>query len=66
MTQSDLDRLEKALAQGVTRVTFADGRTVEYHTFAELTQRIEYVRKQLGQESASRVILSKFSKGVQC
>lgn len=66
MTQSDLDRLEKALAQGVTRVTFADGRTVEYHTFEELVKRIEYVRAALGQEGASRTILSKFSKGVQC
>lgn len=66
MTQDDLDRLERALAQGVTRVTFADGRMVEYHTFEELTQRIEYVRRAIGQETASRTILSKFSKGVQC
>jgi hypothetical protein len=66
MTQSDLDRLEKALAQGVMRVTFSDGRTVEFHTFEELVQRIEYVRKTLGQEGASRIIQTKFGKGVQC
>lgn len=66
MTQSDLDRLERALAQGTSRVTFSDGRTVEFHSFDELTQRIEYVRKQLGQQTASQTILSKFSKGVQC
>ena len=66
MTQSDLEKLEKALANGTKRVTFSDGRTVEFHSFDELVQRIEYVRKSLGQDSASRTILSKFSKGVQC
>lgn len=66
MTQDDLNRLERAVAQGVTRVTFADGRTVEYHTFEELVKRIEYVRGVLGQEGAARTIVSKFSKGVQC
>ena len=66
MTQSDLDRLERALAQGATRVTFSDGRTVEFHSFEELSKRIEYVRKALGQEAASQIILTKFSKGVQC
>jgi hypothetical protein len=66
MTQDDLTRLERALAQGVTRVTFADGRTVEYHSYEELTKRIEYVRRQLGQAESSRIIKSTFSKGVQC
>lgn len=66
MTQSDLDKLERALANGTKRVTFADGRTVEFQSFDELVQRIEYVRRTLGQETASRTILSKFSKGVQC
>jgi len=66
MTQSDLDKLEKALANGTKRVTFADGRTVEFQSFDELVQRIEYVRKMLGQEGASRIIQTKFGKGVQC
>ncbi len=66
MTQDDVTRLERALAQGATKVTFADGRSVEYHSFAELTKRLEYVRRQLGQDEASAIIKTTFSKGVQC
>ena len=35
-TQPDLDALDTAIAQGIKRVTFADGRLVEYQTTADM------------------------------
>lgn len=35
-TQADLDTLSAAIASNVRRVTFADGRAVEYHSSAEM------------------------------
>ncbi len=35
-TQADLDALSAAIASNVRRVTFADGRSVEYHSTAEM------------------------------
>ena len=63
-TQDDLDRLESALARRAKRVTFADGRTIEFHSFEELMKRISYVRQQLGQQSVDRKIKVKYTKGV--
>lgn len=65
LTQDDLDKLESSLAKGSRRVTFSDGRAVEFATFEELVKRINYVRQSLGQQAAETRQLAKFSKGVQ-
>lgn len=65
LTQDDLDKLESALARGSKRVTFSDGRSVEYNSFEEMTRRINYVRQSLGKQAAETRHLAKFSKGVQ-
>ena len=44
ITQSDIDTIDAALAAGVRRVTFADGRTTEYHSADQmLAVRREFV-----------------------
>jgi hypothetical protein len=35
-TQADLDALSAAIAGNVKRVTYADGRSVEYHAVADM------------------------------
>jgi len=35
-TQSDIDTLRQAIATGARRVRYADGRDVEYRTYAEM------------------------------
>jgi ribosome modulation factor len=64
-TQADIDRLERALSRGVKRVTFSDGRTVEFNSFEEITKRITYLRQSLSQQSVDRKIKVKYTKGIQ-
>ncbi len=63
--QDDIDKLEAAVAQGTRRVTFSDGRAVEFSTFEELVRRINYLRQKQGQTAAENRKLAKYSKGVQ-
>jgi hypothetical protein len=64
-TEADADRLRKAIAQGVMSVTFSDGRSVTFSSFAELTARLNYVEQQLGQANAGRQrLLASYRKGV--
>lgn len=41
-TQTDLDALDKAIAAGVTSVSY-EGRTVTYDTFEDLLRRRQFV-----------------------
>jgi hypothetical protein len=64
-TQTDVERLEKAIAQGVMTVSFSDGRSVTFSSFAELTARLNFVKQQLGESNAGRQrLLAKYRKGV--
>jgi len=49
-TETDLQRLEAALAKGERRVTFMD-KTVEYRTVEELKAAIKEVRRGLLQQA---------------
>jgi len=49
--QSDLDALHQALAAGERRVTFADGRSVEYESTDEMLKRIRFIQKNLREQS---------------
>lgn len=64
-TDDDLKRLDKAIAQGVMSVRFADGREIRFSTFEEMVGRRNFIAKELGLEAGRRVILSRFEKGVQ-
>lgn len=50
---SDLDKLERAIADGVLRVAFADGRRVEYNTVADLMRARDMVRTEIAMTAAS-------------
>ncbi len=63
-TQDDLDRIKKAIAQGVLTVTFADGRSVTFSNFAELSARYDFIARALGLEAGRRRMLGEYKKGV--
>lgn len=52
LTQTDLDRLEAALATGELTVDYGEGRRVTYRSIAELRQAIDYTKAQLQAASA--------------
>lgn len=64
-TRADLERIDKAIAQGVLEVTFADGRKVRFSTFQELVQRRNFVARKLGEEGGRQRLFSEFRKGVR-
>lgn len=51
-TQSDLDKLESAIATGARRVKFKD-REVEYRSHDEMVKARELIRKKLGLTTAA-------------
>lgn len=53
-TQSDLDKLDAAIVNGRKRVTFADGRSIEYHSLDEIRAARRDVKAEL-MASASQV-----------
>jgi hypothetical protein len=63
-TQDDLDRIKKAIAQGVLSVTFSDGRSVTFSTFEELVSRYHFIAQDLGLEAGRQRLLGEFRKGV--
>lgn len=63
-TESDLARLDRAIAQGVLRVRFSDDREVEFSTFQELVARRNFVAQQLSKDGGRQRLFTKFKKGV--
>ena len=63
-TQADLDRIEEAMAQGVLKVEFSDGRAVTFSSFEELGRRWHFIAKRLGQDAGRQRLLAEYSKGV--
>lgn len=64
-TQEDLDRLDRAITQGVRSITFADGRVIQYSTFQEMVDRRNFIAQCLGLEAGRQRLLTRFKKGVQ-
>jgi len=62
-TQSDLDAIEQAIAQGVRRVEYND-RTVEYRSLKEMLQTRDLIRRSLGKTKRANRILCEADKGV--
>lgn len=50
-TTDDLAALQRALASGELRVSFADGRSVEYRSIKEIKEAMSTVSATLGSET---------------
>lgn len=53
VSQSDIDALTSAIANGERSVRFSDGRTVEYHTPGELIKARDYLVGVKAREDAA-------------
>lgn len=63
-TQSQLNALQAAIAQGTTRVKYQD-REVEYRSLLEMLQLLNMMRQELGLASGKIVVKkAEFSKGL--
>lgn len=62
--QADLDRIEEAMAQGVLEVTFSDGRSVKFSSFAELTARWHFIARSIGVTAGRQRMIAEYKKGV--
>lgn len=64
-TQSDLDKLDRAIADGALTVKYTD-KEVTYRSMAELLKARDFIARKLGQGStaAGNRILTKYNKGL--
>jgi hypothetical protein len=46
-TQSDLDTIDQRIAEGVKRVTYADGRTIEYQSLDHMMAARKVILSQI-------------------
>lgn len=60
-TQTDLDKLEKAIAQGVTKVSY-EGQTVEYADLDRMLRVRDLIRRELGVEKGPRTTIARFTR----
>lgn len=65
-TQAELDALNKAIAQGVTNVRFAD-RTVQYRSLSEMLRIRAMIMDELNLPGATREAVKKlnYTKGIE-
>lgn len=63
-TQNDLDRIDRAIAQGVLTVTFSDGRSVTFSSFEELSARRAFIAKELDGTPGRQRMVGEYKKGV--
>jgi predicted transcriptional regulator len=61
-TQTQLDALEEAIAQGVLKVKYQD-REVTYNSFKQMTALREMMRRELGLTEQTVRMYAKHSKG---
>lgn len=62
-TDEDLERLDRAIAQGLLSVRFSDGREVTFSSFDELVKRRNFIAGALGQTAGRLRTLAEFHKG---
>lgn len=53
-SQSDLEKLDAAIASGVRSVTYADGRRVEYHSLDQMMAARSTIAARLQMEAGAR------------
>ena len=52
-TQADIDALKRAMATGVRRVTYADGRSHEFFSMAEMNAQLQRMEKDVASSSGA-------------
>jgi len=63
-TQSQLDALEAAIAQGTTKVKYQD-REVDYRSLSEMLQLLNLIKQEMGLTSGKIIVKkAEFSKGL--
>ena len=54
LTQSDIDKLEKAIARGVTRVEYSNG-AVSYQSTSDMLKALAYAKNAIATAANKRV-----------
>lgn len=62
-TQEQLDKLDEAISQGVTRVKYAD-KEVEYRSLSDMRQIRDLIKQELGLNTGLRRVKVEYSKGL--
>lgn len=63
LTQSDVDAIKAAIASGVSRVKFADGREVEYRSTSDMMTALALAQNEVaGSSGGNRVTLASFCR----
>lgn len=62
-TLSQIEALEKAIAEGVTRVKY-ENKEVEYRSLDEMLKLLDLMRSSLGLKPRAQRLLAKYSKGL--
>lgn len=63
-TAEDITRMERAITNATRSVTFSDGRRIDFSTFEEMVNRLNFMKQELGLEGGRQRLLAKFRKGV--
>jgi hypothetical protein len=61
LTSADLTAIESAIASGVLRVRFSDGREVQYQSIDDLLKAREFIKNSLAGSGGSAAIRSTFA-----
>lgn len=61
--QTDLDRLDAAIASGIRKVTFADGRATEYQNLDEMLRARDAITKILARPASGTAGRRRFIVG---
>ncbi len=51
-TQGDIDRLKKAMATGVRKLTYADGKSHEFFSMAEMRDQLTRMEREVAAATA--------------
>lgn len=53
-TQGDIDKLKHAMATGIRRVTYADGRNHEFFSMAEMNSQLQRMEREVAASSGNQ------------
>lgn len=62
-SQTDLDALDQAIKEGVSRVKYSD-KEVQYRSLGEMIQLRDLMRRELGLQDSTRRIFAQHTKGI--
>ena len=61
-TQTDITKLERAMAGGIKRVQYTSG-SVEYHSVAEMEKVLKRMKQEVGGVQPTRRTVGRFQSG---